>query len=250
MHYRTPNKKTILHNLGRIKYAEAWAYQKAILADMVDHKIKLMKAMKMERYDFIAPLNHLIFCEHPHVYTLGKSGKDKHLLVPEQELHNHNIDYFRTDRGGDITYHGPGQVVGYPIFDLYNFFSDIHRYLRALEEVIIRTLADYKLEGTRIKGLTGVWLNDTGQPRKICALGIKASRWITMHGFALNVNPNLSYFNRIVPCGIKDKTVTSLAQELDEELDNEDVITKIIKHISAVFELEVVESETINSKNY
>lgn len=241
MHYKNPNKKTVIHDLGCLKYAEAWAYQKRILSEVVASKIPIMKALKAGRHDFTAPLNHLIFCEHPHVYTLGKSGKNNHLLVSEQELKSHKIDYFRTDRGGDITYHGPGQIVGYPIFDLYNFFSDIHRYLRALEEVIIRTLADYKLEGTRIKGLTGVWLNDKGQPRKICAMGIKASRWITMHGFAFNVSPDLTYFERIVPCGITGKAVTSLSKELNQKIDSKEVKSKVIKYIRNVFDLEILD---------
>ena len=238
MQYQNPNKKTIIHYLGQIKYADAWAYQKAILSKMVDHKLALMKA---DNHEFNPPLNHLIFCEHPHVYTLGKSGKSEHFLIPEKKLQSLDIEYFKTDRGGDITYHGPGQIVGYPIFDLYNFHSDIHRYLRALEETIIKTLADYNLKGVRIKGLTGVWLNDRAYPRKICAMGIKASRWVTMHGFAFNINPDLSYFANIVPCGIADKGVTSLSEELNQNIDPKEVINKIIKYISTIFGLEIIE---------
>ena len=184
--------------------------------------------------------NYLIFVEHPHVLTLGKSGVMEHLLMSEEFLKERNISFYKVNRGGDITYHGLGQVVGYPILDLDNFFPDIHQYLRYLEEVIILTLADYGLKGERSKGETGVWI-DTGTPlaRKICAMGVRASRWVTMHGFALNVNTDLSYFNYIIPCGISDKAVTSLQAELGHSVDLEEVKEKILRHFLEVFSAEL-----------
>jgi lipoyl(octanoyl) transferase len=183
--------------------------------------------------------------EHPHVYTLGKSGKPEHLLLDETGLEAHAATYYKINRGGDITYHGPGQLVGYPILDLDHFFTDIHRYLRYLEEAIILTLAEYGLPAGRIEGLTGVWLDhDTlKNPRKICALGVKSSRWVTMHGFAFNINVDLSYFGHIVPCGIDDKAVTSLHLELGRRVDVEEVKEKVKKHLAALFEMNLIEAK-------
>ena len=184
----------------------------------------------------------MLFVEHPNVYTLGKSGKYSHLLISEEELAQKNATFYKIDRGGDITYHGPGQIVGYPILDLDNFFTDIHKYLRFLEEVIIKTLADYGIKGERSPGETGVWI-DVGTPfaRKICAMGVRASRWVTMHGFAFNINADLSYFNYIIPCGIVDKSVTSLNQELGKNIPLQEVKEKIKFHFSNIFEAELIE---------
>ncbi len=186
--------------------------------------------------------NYLIFCQHPHVYTLGKSGSEDHILLNSQELEQKQAKYYKINRGGDITYHGPGQIVGYPILDLDNFFTDIHKYLRFLEEAVILTLKEYGIESGRIEGLTGVWIDHETQrnPRKICALGVKSSRWVTMHGFALNVNTDLSYFQNIVPCGISDKAVTSMAKELDVELDILGVEQVLLKHLVQIFEMEII----------
>ncbi len=234
MTYKHPNKKVYVKDLGLIGYKKAWAYQKKVMTETVDKKLIIINKMKANNHDFEAPANHLLFCQHPHVYTIGKTGHEKHLLLNQNDLINKQVDYFKTDRGGDITYHGPGQIVGYPILDLYNFFTDIHRYLRCIEEVIILTLQDYGVKANTIKGLTGVWIKDK-IPRKICAIGVKASRWITMHGFAFNVNTNLDYFNYIIPCGIQDKGVTSLAKELSKKIDIEEVKFKIINNMSKVF---------------
>jgi lipoyl(octanoyl) transferase len=184
--------------------------------------------------------HHLLFVEHPPVYTLGKSGKREHVLIGEEEMRERKIEFYQTNRGGDITYHGPGQLVGYPIFDLERFYTDIGRYLRELEEVIILTLADYGLKGERSKGETGVWLDPElpGRARKICAMGVRCSRWITMHGFALNVQTDLSYFGHIVPCGIVDKSVTSLEQELGCKPNEEEVKQRVKKNFEAVFQLQ------------
>ena len=183
-----------------------------------------------------------MFCEHPHVYTLGNTGDKEHLLINENQLKEKNATYYKINRGGDITYHGPGQIVGYPILDLDNFFTDIHKYLRFLEEMVIRTLAEYGIATERSKGETGVWL-DVGNPlkaRKICAMGVRASRWVTMHGFALNVNTDLSYFGNIIPCGISDKAVTSLDKELGHKVDEEELKQKLKKHFSDLFLCEIV----------
>ncbi len=191
-----------------------------------------------------ATTNYLLLVEHPHVYTLGKSGKPEHLLLTDNELVVHGATFHRINRGGDITYHGPGQLVGYPILDLDNFFTDIHRYLRLLEEAVIETLADYGIQAGRIAGLTGVWLDfEEGalNPRKICALGVKCSRWVTMHGFALNVNTDLTYFGHIVPCGITDKAVTSLQQELGRAVPMTEVQDRLLPHLALLFEAELAE---------
>jgi lipoyl(octanoyl) transferase len=238
------NKKVLFQHLGTIDYQAGWDYQEKVFTDIVNRKISNRNLPSEEQQ---ITSNYLFFCEHPHVYTLGKSGELNHLLLAEDDLAAHQATFYKINRGGDITYHGPGQLVGYPILDLDNFFTDIHLYLRKLEEAVILTLADYGLQSGRIPGLTGVWLSDNPlgeeipvNPRKICALGVKSSRWVTMHGFALNVNTDLSYFNHIVPCGIADKAVTSMAQELGQPQDMQEVGQKLLKHLSNLFGMEVV----------
>ncbi|MEO9954090.1 lipoyl(octanoyl) transferase LipB [Nonlabens sp.] len=230
------NKKVNFQDLGRKDYKETWDYQEQLFKSILDTKIK------NRREDAgLETQNHLLFVEHDHVYTLGKSGDLENLLANEGLLKNIGATFYKINRGGDITYHGPGQITGYPILDLDNFFTDIHKYLRFLEEVFIKILADYGLKGERSDGETGVWL-DVGTPfaRKICALGVRASRWVTMHGFAFNVNTNLGYFDHIIPCGIEDKAVTSLAAELKREVDMEEVKSKIQKYFVELFEAELV----------
>ena len=232
------NKKVNFQDLGLIDYQEAWDYQEKLFAETI--AIKTQNRSLTE--DEVLPTpNYLLFCQHPHVYTLGKSGKPDHLLLEENGLDEKHAKFYKINRGGDITYHGPGQLVGYPILDLENFFTDIHKYMRMLEEAIILTLADYGIDGGRIVGLTGVWLDHVEQknPRKICALGVKSSRWVTMHGFALNVNTDLSYFGNIVPCGIQDKAVTSMAQELGIVLKMEDVSLILKQHLARLFEMKL-----------
>ncbi len=231
------NKKIQLQDLGRKDYKETWEYQEELFKDIVDLKIK----NRREELELETP-NYLLFVEHPHVYTLGKSGDFENLLLNEKQLEAKGATFYKINRGGDITYHGPGQIVGYPILDLENFFSDIHKYLRFLEESIILTLEEYGLKCGRSEGETGVWL-DVGTPfaRKICALGVRASRWVTMHGFALNVNVDLGYFDNIIPCGIRGKGVTSLQVELGvEKVDEDEVKAKIVKHLTQLFEAEFV----------
>ena len=226
------NKKVKFQDLGVKDYQPTWDYQEELLKQNLDIKIH-----NRENPDNLKTTdNHLLFVEHPHVYTLGKSGHETNLLANENKLKEINATYVKVNRGGDITYHGFGQVVGYPILDLENFYTDIHRYMRDLEEVIIRTIAEYGLIGERSPGETGVWF-DVGKPyaRKICALGVKASRWITIHGFALNVNTDMKYFDYIIPCGISDKQVTSMQRELEKEVDYEEVKEKIKKHFVDVF---------------
>jgi len=230
------NKTIEIRELGSKDYKETWDYQQEIFKDIIDLKIK----NRREDTNLETP-NYFLFVEHPHVYTLGKSGDISNLLISEEKLAEIGATYYKINRGGDITYHGPGQVVGYPILDLENFFTDIHKYLRLLEEMIIRTLAEYGLKGERSKGETGVWF-DVGTPfaRKICAFGVHASRWVTMHGFALNVNTNLGYFDHMIPCGIKGKAVTSLNVELGKkEIPIEEVKEKLLKHFSVLFEAEL-----------
>lgn len=231
------NKKVIFRDLGLIDYQEAWDYQEKIFAKTVALKIK-NRNLSIE--DQIPTPNYLLLLEHPHVYTLGKSGKKENLLLNESELEANQAKFYKINRGGDITYHGPGQLVGYPILDLDNFFTDIHRYLRLLEESVILTLAEYEILAGRIDGLTGVWLDHIEQknPRKICALGVKSSRWVTMHGFAFNINSDLNYFNHIIPCGIDDKAVTSLKNELGMEISLTIVKKQMLKHLSNLFEME------------
>ncbi|WJS96612.1 lipoyl(octanoyl) transferase LipB [Flavobacterium johnsoniae] len=231
------NKKIQLQDLGKKDYKSTWEYQEEIFKDIVDLKIK----NRREELDLPTP-NYLLFVEHPHVYTLGKSGDLENLLLNEKQLEAKGATFYKINRGGDITYHGPGQIVGYPILDLENFFTDIHKYLRFLEESIILTLTEYGLESGRSDGETGVWLG-VGTPfaRKICAMGVRASRWVTMHGFALNVNVDLGYFDNIIPCGIRGKGVTSLHVELGvEKVEEEEVKAKIIKHLKDLFEAEFI----------
>ncbi|MEO9512683.1 MAG: lipoyl(octanoyl) transferase LipB [Flavobacteriaceae bacterium] len=235
------NKKVILQDLGFKDYKETWDYQEELFKQIVDLKIK----NRREATRLKVP-NHFLFVEHPHVYTLGKSGDMANLLVDEKLLQEKGATFYKINRGGDITYHGPGQVVGYPILDLDNFFTDIHKYLRFLEETVILTLADYGLKGERSDGETGVWL-DVGTPfvRKICAMGVRASRWVTMHGFALNVNTDLGYFDLMIPCGIKDKAVTSLNVELGKKVvDMDEVRQKLLHHFEALFEAEFIKQKT------
>ena len=235
------NKKVHFEQLGLIDYQEAWDYQSEIFKKTVDLKIANRKLEQLGE-ETSETSNTLIFCQHPHVYTLGKSGDRKNLLVNEQELKEKEATYYEINRGGDITYHGPGQIVGYPIFDLDNFFTDIHKYLRFLEEAIILTLNDFGVKAGRIEGLTGVWIDFEKKinPRKIAALGVKSSRWVTMHGFAFNVNPDLSYFKNIIPCGIDDKAVTSLEKELGREVDVKEVESKLKNHILTLFEATLI----------
>lgn len=227
------NKKIKLQDLGKKDYKETWDYQEELFKGIIDIKIQNRNSNPQ-----LQTPNFLLFVEHPHVYTLGKSGDISNLLLSEKQLQDKGATFYKINRGGDITYHGPGQIVGYPILDLENFFTDIHKYLRFLEEVIILTLAEYNIKATRSTGETGVWL-DVGTPfaRKICAMGVRASRWVTMHGFALNVNANLGYFDNIIPCGIKGKAVTSLQVELGvESVNEEEVKEKIQKHFQQLFE--------------
>ena len=233
-----PNKSVTFLQLGSIDYQEAWDYQEKLFAQIVDLKIANRKAVPGQEQ---ATPNYLLFCQHPHVYTLGKSGSEHNLLINAAGLKQQQASFYKINRGGDITYHGPGQVVAYPIFDLDNFFTDIHQYLRFLEEAVIRTLAQYGLAAGRIAGLTGVWLDHEQQlrPRKICALGVKCSRWVTMHGLAFNVNTDLEYFKHIVPCGISDKAVTSLKQELGYEVPLAEVEEKLLGHLAQLFEARI-----------
>ncbi|MBL7983801.1 MAG: lipoyl(octanoyl) transferase LipB [Flavobacteriales bacterium] len=226
-------------DLGPIDYADAWAYQTKLFQATIDRKIGNRNAGADQQ---LATQDHLLFCEHPHVYTLGKSGKQSHLLLNEEGLREKGVQFFPIDRGGDITYHGPGQIVGYPIFDLDHHFTDIHRFLRTLEEAIIGTLEGYGVKAGRIEGLTGVWLdwNEPLKARKICAFGIRASRWVTMHGFAFNVNTDLSFFGNIVPCGITDKGVTSLAQELGRAVDINEVKQRLRIELANLFDVELI----------
>ncbi len=229
------NRKVDLQDLGLKDYKVTWDYQETLFKSIVDTKVNNRReATNLETQ------NHFLFVQHPHVYTLGKSGDLSNLLLNEGQLEEKGAKFYRINRGGDITYHGPGQIVGYPILDLENFFTDIHKYLRLLEEMIILTLAEYGLKGERSAGETGVWLG-VGTPfaRKICAMGVRASRWVTMHGFALNVNADLGYFDNIIPCGIRDKAVTSLNVELGVEKVNEvEVKQKLLKHFASLFEAE------------
>ena len=231
------NKTIQLQDLGTKDFKDTWDYQETLFKSIVDTKIK-----NRREGTGLETNNHFLFVEHPHVYTLGKSGDLSNLLLSEAQLNEKGATFYKINRGGDITYHGPGQIVGYPILDLDNFFTDIHKYLRFLEEVIILTLAEYGLKTERSPGETGVWL-DVGTPfaRKICAMGVRASRWVTMHGFALNVNADLGYFDNIIPCGIRGKAVTTLNNELGvDSVDEAEVKTKLLKHFSLLFEARFV----------
>ncbi len=232
------NKRIYLQDLGTKDYQDVWDYQEQLFKDIIDVKIKNRREEQA-----LKTSNHFLFVEHPHVYTLGKSGDISNLLLSEEQLAKKGAKFYKINRGGDITYHGPGQIVGYPILDLENFFTDIHKYLRLLEEMIILTLAEYGLDATRSEGETGVWLDvNTPFARKICAMGVRASRWVTMHGFALNVNANLGYFDNIIPCGIRGKAVTSLNVELGQKHVDESVLKeKLLKHFKVLFEAEFVD---------
>lgn len=237
------NKDTQFLSLGMMDYKEAWDYQEELFLKTIQIKTA---NRKIEENDHEITPNYLIFLEHPHVYTLGKSGSEENLLLDDKGLKEKQATYYKINRGGDITYHGPGQIVGYPIIDLDNFFTDIHKYLRLLEEAVILTLKEYGIESGRIKGLTGVWLDyeeGAKNPRKICALGVKSSRWVTMHGFAFNVNTDLNYFKNIIPCGIDDKAVTSMEAELGEKLDMQEVSNKLKRYIAELFEMKLIEEK-------
>ena len=241
------NKEVQFVDLNLVEYKQAWDLQETLLNRIATVKLanRGLSDDSKEATD-----NFLLFCQHPHVYTLGKSGDESHLLLQESFLSTIGATYFKTNRGGDITYHGPGQLVGYPILDLENFYTDIHLYLRMLEEAIIKTCEGYGLVAGRIEGLTGVWINPTQEDaRKICAMGVKASRWISMHGFALNVNTDLSYFSHIVPCGIATRGVTSLQQELGQEMDFQSVSDVVKGHLVDLFNMELVDvsRETLNA---
>ena len=236
--YTKQNKTLHFQHLGLVDYQYAWDYQTAIFEKIINQKL-LNRDLSEEVQK--PTDNYLIFCQHPHVYTLGRSGSKDNLLLTAENLQNKQATYYETNRGGDITYHGPGQLVGYPILDLDNFFTDIHKYLRFLEEAVLLTLGDYGLKAGRIEGLTGVWIDfeNEKKARKICAMGVKASRWVTMHGFALNINPDLSYFNNIIPCGIPDKAVTSMAQELNKKIDESEVEEKVKMYLCELFQMKI-----------
>ena len=236
-------QKVIFKDLGLIDYKTCWDYQETLFNTIIQQKTINRKANEGDANYTITPTtNYLLFCEHPHVYTLGKSGAETHLLLDNEGLHQHNAVYYKINRGGDITYHGPGQLVVYPILDLDNFFTDIHKYLRFLEEAIIITLAEYGVNAGRIEGLTGVWIepSEPAKARKICAMGVRTSRWVTMHGLAFNVNADLTYFNNIVPCGIPDKAVTSLEKEVGHTIDIHALKERVKYHLSHLFNFKLV----------
>ncbi|MGB2243763.1 MAG: lipoyl(octanoyl) transferase LipB [Flavobacteriaceae bacterium] len=234
------NKKVLIEDLGRRDYKDTWDFQELLFKETVDQKI----ANRRQNAQHLTS-NHLLIVEHDHVFTLGKSGDFSNLLVSNAELSERKAAFYKINRGGDITYHGPGQIVGYPILDLDHFFSDIHKYLRFLEEIIILTLKDFSIRAERSSGETGVWLDvDTPKARKICAMGIRASRWVTMHGFALNVEPDMRYFDMMVPCGIQGKAVTSMKQELKDDCPTvEEVKEVILKYFAQLFEVEFIPSD-------
>lgn len=266
MIYPNPNRQVYFHDLGLMPYKEAWDLQETYLKNLVE--AKLVQSSKLEvqssgetvhslesrvqsseirdtRYEIRTP-NYLFFCEHPHVYTIGKSGKAENALFSEELIKAIGAEYVPTNRGGDITYHGPGQLVAYPVLDLENFFTDIHRYMRSLEESVIQTCASYGLDAGRVQGMTGVWIDpESENPRKICAMGVKTSRWVTMHGLALNVNTDLAYFGHIVPCGLLGKPVTSLKHEIGKKVDVEEVKMVLKEKFCAVFEAELLQMPNI-----
>ena len=236
---RVVNHQTEFIDLGLMEYQKAWDYQTKLFNSILEIKSGNRNLADSEQR---ATNNYLLFCEHPHVYTLGKSGDENNLLIKKEELHTIGATYYHINRGGDITYHGPGQLVGYPVIDLENFFTDIHQYMRLLEEAVIQTVREFGVTSGRIPGLTGVWLDfhDEKKARKICALGVKTSRWVTMHGFALNLNTDLSYFGYLIPCGIADKAVTSLDKELGQTVDMNQVKDILKKKIAGLFRMELV----------
>ncbi len=236
------NNKVYFQDWKMVDYQDGLNRQLSFFNNIIDKKIENRKLDPSSR----TPTdNFLFFCEHNHVYTLGKSGSKDHLLISEKEMESRDIAYYEIGRGGDITYHGPGQIVGYPVLDLENFNTDIHKYMRNLEEVIIRTLQHYDLEGGRYTGFTGVWLGNEKENnwRKICAFGVKLSRWVSMHGFSLNVNTNLSFFDNIVPCGIDDKAVTSMQKELGHIFNMEEVKSQLLKNFADVFKMDIIQTE-------
>lgn len=239
-------KKVLLEDLGIIDYKQAWDYQEELHKKVVEQKLRNRELSSDQQ---ITTDNYLLFCEHPHVYTLGKSGSEKNLLLNSTELEEKNATFYKINRGGDITYHGPGQLVVYPIFDLENFFTDIHKYLRFLEEAVILTLQEYGVKGGRVDGLTGVWIEgeDPLKARKICAMGVKCSRWITMHGIGFNINSDLQYFQNIIPCGIEDKSVTSLEKEIGHKVPMEEVKKKLLDNLANIFDFDYVLKEKIQS---
>ncbi len=239
-------QQVIFEDLGTLGYKQAWDLQEELLQE----NVRVKSIVGSNSNYKLQTTNHLLFVEHPSVYTLGKSGHEENVLISEQEMSARSIEFYKTNRGGDITFHGPQQIVGYPILDLEKFYTDIGRYMRELEEVIIRTLTEYGIESGRSQGETGVWL-DAGSPgkeRKICAMGVRCSRWVTMHGFALNVNTDLSYFDFIIPCGIQNKKVTSMEKELGEKISLDEVKKKIMKHFEAIFNCELVVDEKAGLK--
>jgi lipoyl(octanoyl) transferase len=232
------NKEIIFSDLGLMDYKECWDLQEKLFNGIISQKISNRDLPEHER---IPTKNYLLFVEHPHVYTLGKSGNSENLLINENSLSEKQATFYKINRGGDITYHGPGQLVAYPILDLDNFFTDIHKYLRLLEETIILTLKEYKIEGGRRKGETGVWIDpDKKNARKICAMGVRCSRWVTMHGWGFNVTPDLNYFDHIIPCGINDKDVTSLTRELGKPVALKEIKEKLLQNFTSVFEAQVL----------
>ena len=236
------NRQVLFQDLGLMDYKACWDYQENLFNDTIAQKIS---NRNLESSQQILTQNHLLFVEHPHVYTLGKSGDANHLLINDNQLKEKQATYYKINRGGDITYHGPGQLVGYPILDLDHFFTDIHKYLRLLEETIILTLDEYGIKAGRSKGETGVWLDEDNifKARKICAMGVRCSRWVTMHGWGFNVNSNLDYFSNIIPCGIQDKAVTSLNKELGQEVNMTEIKEKLKKHFSSLFECEIINTK-------
>ncbi len=236
-------------DLGKIEYGTAWDLQEKLMRQNLAIKAEWYGRPETERTTPLATNHHLLFCEHPHVYTLGKSGHMENLLVNDTRLKELDVSFYKTNRGGDITYHGPEQIVGYPILDLEHFFTDLGKYMRSLEEMIIATLAHYGIQGDRLPGSTGVWLDPgvPGKARKICAMGVRCSRWVTMHGFAFNINTELKYFDYIVPCGISDKSVTSLQKELGYSVDINEVKEILKKEFARIFNAEIVVAESKES---
>lgn len=234
--------KLIVKELNTIEYGEAWDLQEDLLKSAIDKKLNFPDNLVE---------NHLLLCEHPHVYTLGKSGNAQHLLVDSKSLQEKGISFYQTNRGGDITYHGPGQLVVYPVLDLEQFFTDLRKYMRYLEEAVILTLAEYGIKGDRLEGSTGVWLDpeDPFKARKICALGVRCSRWVTIHGLALNINTDLSYFDHIVPCGISNKGVTSMQKELDQKVNEEEIKKILVEKFGKVFKAKLVRPEKLRQKS-
>lgn len=239
------SRNVIFEDLGVIDYKKAWDYQEELHQKIVAQKLKNRELPEEEQ---IPTSNYILFCEHPHVYTLGKSGEENHLLLNEKQLEENHASFYKINRGGDITYHGPGQLVVYPIFDLENFFTDIHKYLRFLEEAVILTLNEYGIKAGRVEGLTGVWIEENNplNARKICAMGVKCSRWVTMHGIGFNINSQLEYFKNIIPCGIDDKAVTSLEKEKGQTIDMKELKEKLLVNLANIFDFHLVSTTKEN----